>query len=370
MAFVFIGGEHQVLHLAPVAAAISLRYPNITVECICADGRTAAALHKVAKTMGADMMQVTQITWPWASRMAARLTGIQSSMKGPLLAKIRWLLRNAHAIIVPERTSAALRWFGWSRLLIHFRHGAGDRAPSSEARLRAFDFIFVAGQKDIDRAIAQGVDRKRLSAVGYIKMDYLGTIPAGLRLFGNDRPIVLYNPHFDRSISSISLARDVIARFREQERYNLVFAPHIHTFENLDAASRAEWQKLSEPEHIIVDLDSPKLFDMTYTRAASLYLGDMSSQLYEFLTTPRPVAFLNAHGANWKDDPRYAGWHLGEVASGADNVLDVIDRAFERHPEMVRSQSEAVALAFGDYEGAITRAAGAIAASLQSSQRA
>ncbi|MFD1960668.1 hypothetical protein ACFSHP_19980 [Novosphingobium panipatense] len=143
----------------------------------------------------------------------------------PLLAKIRWLLRNAHAIIVPERTSAALRWFGWSRLLIHFRHGAGDRAPSSEARLRAFDFIFVAGQKDIDRAIAQGVDRKRLSAVGYIKMDYLGTIPAGLRLFGNDRPIVLYNPHFDRSISSISLARDVIARFREQERYNLVFAP-------------------------------------------------------------------------------------------------------------------------------------------------
>ncbi|WP_188656474.1 hypothetical protein, partial [Stakelama pacifica] len=343
LAFVFIGGEHQVLHLAPVAAAISLRHPNIAVECICADERTATALLKVAETMGAGTMKVTQITWPWASRMAARLTGIQSSAKGPLLAKIRWLLRNSHAIIVPERTSAALRCLGWRRPLIHFRHGAGDRAPSSEVRLRAFDFIFVAGQKDIERAVAQGIDRKKLSAVGYIKMDYLRTMPAGSRLFDNDRPIVVYNPHFDRSISSISLARDVIARFREQERFNLIFAPHIRAFENLDAVSRAKWQKLSEPGHIIVDLDSPRLFDMTYTRAASIYLGDMSSQLYEFLTTPRPVAFLNAHGANWKDDSRYAGWHLGEVGSGTDDVLDVIDRAFARHPERVQKQSEAVA---------------------------
>jgi hypothetical protein len=367
LAFVFIGGEHQVLHLAPVAAAISLRHPHIAVECLCADRRTAAALLKVAETMGAGTMKVTQITWPWASRMVARLTAIRSAAKGPLLAKIRWLLRNSHAIIVPERTSAALRWFGWRRPLIHFRHGAGDRAPSSEARLRAFDFIFVAGQKDIERAVAQGVDRKKLSAIGYIKLDYLRTMPAGPRLFDNDRPIVFYNPHFDLSISSISLARDVIARFREQERYNLVFAPHIRTFENLDAVSRAEWQKLSKPGHIIVDLDSPRLFDMTYTRAVSLYLGDMSSQLYEFLTTPRPVAFLNAHGANWKNDPRYAGWHLGEVASGADDVLDAIDRAIERQAERVQRQADAVALAFGDYEGAITRAADQLQQALQSS---
>jgi len=356
LSFVFIGGEHQVLHLAPVAAELSLRHPEITICCICADDRTADALRAVAAAMKASAMTVMQIAWPWAGRVAARVTGNRSAAKGPLLARIRWLARNAQAIIVPERTSAALRWLGWRRPLMHFRHGAGDRAPSSEARLKAFDAIFVPGQKDIERAVAQGLDRERLSAVGYIKMDYLQALPAGLRLFDNDRPTVFYNPHFNPALSSIGIARDVIARFREQERYNLVFAPHVRTFENLDRVARAQWLELAVPGHIAIDLDSPRLFDMTYTRSADLYLGDMSSQLYEFIATPRPVAFVNAHGVNWQDDPRYAGWHLGEVASDPDDILATVDRAFERHSGTIQRQTEAVAFAFGRYDGAIKRA--------------
>ena len=307
--------------------------------------------------MNANGMQVTRLAPPAVSRMASRITGKKSAAKGPLLAKIRWLARDADAVIAPERTSAALRWFGWRRPLIHFRHGAGDRAPSSERKQRAFDRVFVPGPKDIERAVAQGIDRNRLSAVGYIKMDYLRAQPGRPRLFDNDRNVVVYNPHFDASISSISIARQVIAQFRDQDRYNLVFAPHIRAFENLDAASRAEWQALAEPGHIIVDLGSPKLFDMSFMRAADLYLGDMSSQLYEFLTTPRPAVFLNTHGVEWNDDPRYGGWHLGEVTSGSDEVVDAIDRAFQRHPEVISKQAEAVRFAFGQCDGAIKRAA-------------
>lgn len=366
LAFVFIGGEHQVLHLAPVAAELSLRHPDITVCCICADDRTAAALRAVAAAMQASAMTVTQIVWPWTGRVAARLTGNRSAAKGPLLARIRWLARNAQAIIVPERTSAALRWLGWRRPLVHFRHGAGDRAPSSEAKLKVFDSILVPGQKDIERAVAQGVDRKQLSAIGYVKMDYLRALPAGPKLFDNDRPTVLYNPHFDPAISSINIARDVIARFCEQDRYNLIFAPHVRAFENLDRVARARWLELAVPEHIAVDLDSPRLFDMTYTRSVDLYLGDMSSQLYEFICRPRPVAFVNAHGIRWQDDPRYAGWHLGEAASGADDVLAAVDRAFKRHPDMIQKQTEAVAFAFGRYDGAIKRASHQLLRTLQS----
>ncbi|MFD2427444.1 hypothetical protein ACFSUK_03075 [Sphingobium scionense] len=162
LTFVFIGGEHQVLHLAPVAAELSLSHPDITVRCICADDRTAAALRAVAAAMRASTMTVTQIAWPWAGRIAARITGSRSAAKGPLLARIRWQARKTQAIIVPERTSAALRWLGWKRPLVHFRHGAGDRAPSSEAKQRAFDAIFVPGQKDIERAVAQGLGHKKL----------------------------------------------------------------------------------------------------------------------------------------------------------------------------------------------------------------
>lgn len=55
---------------------------------------------------------------------------------------------------------------------------------------------------------------------------------------------------------------------------------------------------------MIVDLDSPRLVEMTYTLTADIYLGDLSSQLYEFLIRPRPVAFINAHRVDWQK--RYA----------------------------------------------------------------
>jgi hypothetical protein len=48
---------------------------------------------------------------------------------------------------------------------------------------------------------------------------------------------------------------------------------------------------------------------------------------------------------------------LGEVASGADDVLDAIDRAFKRHRDVIARQAAAVVCAFGQYDGAIERAA-------------
>jgi hypothetical protein len=170
-------------------------------------------------------------------------------------------------------------------------------------------------------------------------------------------PIVLYNPHFDAGTSSLGIAREVIAAFRAQQRYNLVFAPHVRAVENLSIAARRELEALAAPGRIIVDLESPDLFNMHYVQAADLYLGDMSSQLYEFIARPRPVAFINAHGVSWRDDPRYAGWHLGEVAEGAGDVLDTIDRAFATHAAKIAQQEQAVAHAFGDYRGATARAA-------------
>lgn len=302
-------------------------------------------------------MQMTELPLSWPARALTRLTGRQGAAKLPLLAAIRWQVRNARAIIVPERTSAALRWMGWRRPLIHFRHGAGDRAPASEARLKAFDVIVVPGHKDITRATAQGIDRTRLRSTGYVKLDYLDTAAAGYRrMFDGSRPVVLYNPHFAPRISSIGIAREVIRRFAAQDRYALIYAPHVRASDDLSAAERASWESLAVPGRIAIDLGSSQLVDMSYANEADIYLGDMSSQLYEFIARPRPAAFLNAHGADWRDDPRYAGWHLGEVAAGPQDVLAAIDRAVLHQPGRQAAQQAAVALAFGNYHGAVSRA--------------
>lgn len=357
ISFLFIGGTHQIHHLAPVAAEVSRRTCGFSVRCICADTEAEATLRNIAAQMGADAMVVTRVPVPWLARLAARITGRKAAAKGPILAAIRWRARHSRAIVVPERTSAALRKMGWRRPLIHFRHGAGDRAPASEARLNVFDLIVVPGEKDVKRAVEQGIERSRLRVGGYVKLDYLRIAPPPAeRLFGNDLPTVLYNPHFDPRLSSLGLAREVIERFRGQDRYNLVFAPHIRGVEDMSAAERDSLMSLASGR-IIIDLGSPHLFDMHYTRAADLYLGDMSSQLYEFLSSPRPVAFVNAHGVDWRSDPRYAGWHLGEVAEGADTVVAAMDRAFAGHPRKIEAQIKAVKFAFGEYEGAIGRSA-------------
>jgi hypothetical protein len=357
LAFLFIGGVHHVLHLAPVAAEIGRRRPDLSVHCFCGDATTAAAVRAVAGDSG-TAIRITELRTSVLSRIIMALRGRVTAGKAPMLAAIRWRTRNACAILVPERTSAALRLLGWRGPLIHFRHGAGDRAPASEARLRAFDLIIVPGEKDIERAVARGVDRQRLRAAGYVKLDYLECVPpAAGRLFDNDLPTVFYNPHFDKKTSSIGMAREVIARFRLQERYNLVFAPHVRAVEDFSVGELCALEDLAVPGRIIVDLGSPGLFDMRYVLAADLYLGDMSSQLYEFLVRPRPVAFINAHGVDWRADARYAGWHLGEVADGAADLLAAVDRAFAGHAQKIARQQQAVAFAFGDYHGATARAA-------------
>ncbi|HET6537884.1 MAG TPA: hypothetical protein VFG34_07190 [Sphingopyxis sp.] len=356
--FVFIGGTHQIYHLAPVAAALSKRDDGLSISCMCADAEDEAALRGIAYQMQADRMQIIRMPLPWLARLAMRITGRKSVGKGPLLAALRWQARHARAIIVPERTSAVLRKMGWRRPLFHFRHGAGDRAPASEARLNAFDLIVVPGEKDIERAVGRGIDPSRLRIGGYVKLDYLRLAPpSGEPLFDNDRPIVVYNPHFDASLSSLGMAEKILKLFRQQDRYNLIFAPHIRGVEDMSAEEQDRLASLAMPGRIIIDLGSANLFNMRYTQAADIYLGDMSSQLYEFLARPRPVAFINAHSVPWQNDPRYAGWHLGKVANHIDDIIGAIDHAVADQQNMAAAQVDAVSFAFGDYEGAITRSA-------------
>lgn len=359
-AFLFIGGPHQVFHLAPVAARLSQLAPRARVTCLYPDDETGNALEHVRGRMAADRLVLERIAPPaWAEGLA-RILHHQSLRKLPTLMRLATRLKRAAAIITPERTSAALRHMGLGRsLMIHFRHGAGDRAPSSESRLRAFDMVAVPGKKDVRRAVGvQHLDPARVRQCGYVKLDYLsrcgGARPA---LFPNDRPVVFYNAHFDLGLSSWARAREVVDAFRRQDAYNLVVAPHIRLGGDMSADERAEWTRLADPERIIVDFDSVRMIDMTYAQAADVYLGDMSSQFYEFLATPRPAVFVNAHGADWRADPRYAGWHLGEVVDEPGDIIAAVDRARERHPALIERQRDATREAFGDYGGAIERGA-------------
>jgi hypothetical protein len=71
---------------------------------------------------------------------------------------------------------------------------------------------------------------------------------------------------------------------------------------------------------------------MSYTFAADIYLGDVSSQVYEFLQRPRPCVFLNSHRVDWRNDPNYTHWKAGDVIEDIADLGPAIDVACARHP--------------------------------------
>ena len=282
-----------------------------------------------------------------------------------MLVSLLARLRTADAIVVPERTTTAIRHFLPSKTrLIFTPHGAGDRAITFDKRDRHFDFALVAGPKSEERMLKDHTIRPRHYAVnGYIKADLMQKLGVSPRpLLDNDRPTVLYVPHFRHSLSSWDrFGREVIDAFARQDRYNLVVAPHYRLFSDAPESERRAVEALSVPGKIIVDLRSDRLFDMSYTLAANIYLGDVSSQVYEFLTIPRPCIFLDAHDTNWKGDPDYRFWTLGDVVNDTADLMRALEVAPDRHPLYRDLQQQALADSIGDNpSGAAARGAAAI----------
>ena len=266
---------------------------------------------------------------------------------------------------MPERTTTAIRYFLPRKTrLIFTPHGAGDRAIMLDPRDRHFDFVLVAGEKSEQRLLDAGTIRPGRYAVnGYVKLDLMRRLQATREpLFANDRPTILYAPHFKRDLSSWDrFGRDVIDWFAAQNRYNLVVAPHVRLFAEASDAERDAVTALAIPGKILIDLASDRLFDMSYTSGADIYLGDVSSQVYEFLGTPRPCLFLNAHGVDWQGDPDYLFWTLGDVVDDLADLPGALERAPSSHRRYADAQCARLAESIGgNPAGAAQRGAEAI----------
>ena len=359
VAFLYLGGPHQVFHAAPAAAELARLGRGVQVVNYAAGDRSAALIKRVYAAYGAPAPDIRAFDPPWWGELAATVSGRASARKLPALFSHRRELAGFDALVTAECSSSILRRMGLANAtMVLIPHGAGDRAISVEPRMALFDHVIVAGPKNAERMVGEGVVAPdRCSEVGYLKLDLMQRL-RGQRepLFANDRPTVLYNPHFKRELSSLPVARAVIAAFAAQQRCNLVFAPHIRAFEDAGAAERASWAALAVDGKIIVDLGSDRLLDMSYAIGADIYLGDVSSQVYEFLAEPRPCVFIDTHGVAWQGDPSYAFWNLGDVCAPGE-VLGTVTDASARHHRYIDSQRTAVAASFGDSQGAALRAA-------------
>lgn len=367
---------HQVAHSIPIALALARSGTGHEISIAVTNDALAAEVERLGgaefRRLGVAVRRL-RLRSPWRRGIAATTAALIPSAKLLIYGDNLAYFQTLEVLVVTEKTSLLLRRFPTlaGLAIIHARHGAGDRAIGFDPASAGFDLVLVSGDKVRRRLIDEaGVDPKRIRIVGYPKFDLETSSPAPFA--GDDAPVVLYNPHVSPHLSSwYRMGRDVLDWFAANPRFRLVFAPHVMLFHRrtvltidrlrIDRPGTIASHILEAP-NIHVDLGSAASTDMTYTRRADLYLGDVSSQVYEFLQRPRPCVFLDAHGTDWHGDANYAHWAAGPVVRAVKDLGGAIEAAVVTHRDRYRAaQTEILAQTFDlTEEASSSRAARAI----------
>jgi hypothetical protein len=364
--FLYNAQDHQVLHSLPIACKLSEIGDDCEVTVLAGTDEQASLCRGLAATYPHHRLRFEKL---WAPSLTERLKGRLSTPKLLMLWANRARLRGFDALVVPERTTLFLKKMG-ARMpkFIHTSHGGGGHDKADDPRLREFDLLLVPNADRLRRIAAAGNVRPGAAAViGYVKFDLVQRLAEQRRaLFANDRPIVLYNPHHRGDTSSWPvMGMAVLDHFANHKRYNLIFAPHIRLFDP-PARHMAAFARYQGIDNIHIDLGSARSIDMSYTLGADIYLGDVSSQVLEFLIRPRPCVFLNPRKLASADDPDFPYWRLGPVVEDLAGMEEALATRNSWLPAYLPEQRRAFDAAFPALDQpAPERAARAIAAFLR-----
>ncbi len=366
---------HQVPHAAPYAFELSRKHSGFHCVLACSTGQELSFVKEIASLYPGHKCSFKLLYVPWYYRIIDPvISRVSFKRKRMVLRHNLDFFRSMDALVAPERNCLQLRTrFGLKDLiLIHARHGAGDRQGGFDKKSGAFDLTLLPGQKYVDRLKALGLLKEgQYAVVGWPKFEVVQGLRkrhGAKRLFENDNITVVYNPHFDQSVASWNrMGFQVMEFFRQHPEYNLIFAPHVVLFKRRKRHHAKVPRQYFNVPNIRIDLGSKASADMTYLLAADIYMGDVSSQVYEFLIKPRPCIFLNAHHVEWKDNPYYFHWKLGQVVNRIDELAPAIGRAFELQPGFEPLQKDAFDYTFYNEPGttAAERGAEAIATFLK-----
>jgi hypothetical protein len=366
VAFVYNAQDHQVLHSLPIACRLSQIEEACDVTVFAGTDDQASLCRELAAVYPRHRLRFETLRAP---PLMAWLKGRIATPKLLILWTNRARLGGFDALVVPERTTLFLKKMGARHpKFVHTSHGGGGHDKADDPRLREFDLLLAPNADRLRRIAAAGNLRPGAAAViGYVKFDLVRRLaeqrPA---LFANDRPTILYNPHHRADTSSWpAMGMAVLDHFANQDRYNLIFAPHVRLFDP-PARHLPAFDRYRGIDNIHIDLGSACSIDMSYTLAADIYLGDVSSQVLEFLIQPRPCIFLDPRRLAAPDDPDFPYWQLGPVVHDVAGLEEALATRETWLPNYLPAQRHAFDAAFPALdEPAPERAARAIAAFLR-----
>ncbi len=326
-------------------AQLAMHYPHIAVIAACGTDAIQSFIQTLLDPGILDKIRWESLPIPPVMNAALALPNQIAPVRR--LARLRYsyeLFASVDVIVSTERTCLRVKRKLGTRApkFAYVPHGSGDRNVAYHPELKQFDLMLLSGQKLIDEMAAHNIATpQQCRLIGYPKFDMIDR-QAAPKFFANDNPVFLYNPHFDPLLSSYFEHGIAILDYfaANADRFNLIFAPHVMLFRkklHISLEYRTFRLRPDVPArfrdlpNIRIDADSPLLFDMAYTLAADAYIGDMSSQVYEFLIRRRPCFFIDTHSHlvtvrepadMLKDNPQlYAFWGNGPVVKSATELF-------------------------------------------------
>lgn len=347
---------HQVAHSLPIALALARAGSGAEIVVATTNRRLSAEVVRLGEGLIGSAIRLVELGLTrWSSRVVKEcFEAVLPAAKLLVYRDNLEFFRSLDLLVVAEKTSLVLKTrYGLKDLrIVHTRHGAGDRAVGFDRSSAGFDFVLCSGRRVRQRLITDaGVEPGRIAVVGYPKFD--AATGGGVHPLLNDgRPVVLYNPHVSPHLSSwYSIGRRVLDWFVDHDDHHLIFAPHVMLFERPFVLS-IDRLRLDRPGHIgqrylrapniHIDLGSRASTTMAYTNLADIYLGDASSQVYEFLQRPRPCVFLNPRDLAWEGDPNFAHWQAGRVLHDVEELGGALVQARGDHERRYRARQAAM----------------------------
>jgi|TARA_B100001971_G_scaffold188353_1_gene189645 hypothetical protein len=325
--FLFDSSVHHIHHLLGIVSEFSKLHSDFDIQVFVADKLVYKLISKSPYLNGIEVKNITMRLWPWRKNRFG-------SLAYKYIAKNNFTdLNNAHGLIGASFGMHRLSLFGIDRpKMIYTNHGTGDGEYGFASELKSMDMILVAGEKMRVQIERQSMFRDglpfKILEVGYPKSDFYNVDIFGNKLkcpklFDNNKPVLFYNPHWMAELNSFNiLGISLIKWIMETDRFNLVVSPHP-LFWKFD---RKNSKYLRTINNINIHVNEDKLCaaDTSLMQVADIYVGDVSSSVYEWLVFDRPILFLNNGVENWESNPHYSMWGFGPVASDVMEMKKIL----------------------------------------------
>jgi hypothetical protein len=360
ISFLFLGEMLLVPHLYPIIEAVALAAPDVPVDIWVATSVHESLIVRWLDEAGIDGARVHIRRAPGYRAFPNLKRGENPPLppKLPMLLRLLPRLVSACVVVCAEQTSLWLpRLFPFLHMrFVKTSHGVGSMSARDDPRRRAAWLLLVPSEAEKRTYLARGVSEARLAVTGYVKSAFRA-LARSQRLFANDKPTIVYAPHWQAHRSSWwAWGREIVAMLAAQDRYNIILAPHQRLVEQ-DPAIRDVLGAVAHLPHVHVDLDSFAMVDGSYMAAADIYLGDTSSQVVEYLIHPRPCVFLNPEAIDWRATDDHGFWKCGEVVDRLEMLRPALDRAADVHTGYEPVQRRFAAGSLGDTGPETARAA-------------